>query len=383
MTKTKVEKPATISFIRRVVRVVVIIPAILLLCLAILVGVLLVYSPGKPEPFLDESGGELAGSISEKIRVNINGIDQGMFIKSKNKANPVLLILHGGPGMPEYAISRRYPIVLEDYFTVCWWEQRGAGMSYNADISPESMTFEQLISDTLEVTNYLRNRFGQEKIYLMAHSGGSFVGIQAAARAPELYTAYIGVSQISNQFESEQLAYNYMIQQFTRLGDKRMLRKFEKYPITDINTPSYYTMRDAPMHKLGIGTTHNMRSVITGVFLPVMLQKEYTLTEKLNIWRGKFFTTRTADLWRKLVMTDLSNNLRELDIPVYFFHGIYDYTVSYPLAKDYFDKLKAPKKGFYTFEQSAHSPLFEEPDKIKFIFEEDILQGVNNHADKN
>lgn len=383
MTDTKVERAVMVSFMRRVVvRVVVIIPAVLLICLAIVVGVLFVYSPGKPEPFLDENGGLLAGSISEKIHININGVEQGMYIKSKNEANPVLLILHGGPGMPEYAISRSYPIVLEDYYTVCWWEQRGAGMSYSADIPPETMTFEQLISDTLEVTHYLSSRFGQEKIYLMAHSGGSFIGIQVAARAPELYTAYIGISQISNQFESEQLAYTYMIEQYTRLGNKRMLKKFEQYPISAINTSSYYTMRDAPMHKLGIGTTHNMKSVISGVFLPVMLHKEYTLTEKLNIWRGKAYTTKTADLWRKLVMTDLTNNVRELDIPVYFFHGIYDYTVSYPLAKDYFDKLQAPVKGFYTFDKSAHSPLFEEPDKIQYILQKDILQGVNSHADK-
>ena len=81
-------------------------------------------------------------------------------------------------------------------------------------------------------------------------------------------------------------------------------------------------------------------------------------------------------------MTDLTSNVRELDIPVYFFHGIYDCTVSYPLAKDYFDKLQAPVKGFYAFDESAHSPLFEEPDKIRYILREDILQGVNSHADK-
>lgn len=369
------------SFVRRVVRIMLIIPAVLLICMFILVGVLLASSPGKLEPFLNENGRPLAGSISEKILVNINGVEQGMFIKGKDKTKPVILFLHGGPGMPEYAVSRRYPLVLENYFTVCWWEQRGAGLSYSSDILPETMTFEQLISDTLEVTNYLRKRFGQEKIYLMGHSGGSFIGIQAAARAPELYNAYIAVAQISNQLESEKLAYNYMIEQFTRLGDKRMLQKFKKYSITEINMPSYYTMRDAPMHKLGIGTTHNMKSVISGVFLPIMLHNEYTLSEKINIWRGKFLTTKTYDLWNKLVATDLTKKVQRLDIPVYFIHGIYDYTVSYSLAKDYFEELQAPMKGFYTFEQSAHSPLFEEPKKMQQILQEDVLVGANNLAD--
>jgi len=354
--------------------------AILIACVFIVVGVLLVKSPGKPEPFMDEKGRPLAGSISEKIYVNINGVEQGMFIKGRDKMKPVLLFLHGGPGMPEYAVARRYPMVLENDFIVCWWEQRGAGLSYNSDIPLETMTFEQMISDTIEVTNYLRKRFGQEKIYLMAHSGGTFTGIQAVSQAPELYHAYIAMAQITNQLESEKLAYKYMIEQFTRHDNKRMLSKLRRFAIDEINTPSYYTLRDEMMHKLGIGTTHNMKSVISGVFLPTMLQDEYTLSEKINIWRGKYFTTKTANLWGKLVVTDLTNKVQKIDIPVYFFHGIYDYTVSYTLTKDYFNKLQAPLKGFYTFEQSAHSPLFEEPERLQQIIREDVLAGVNNHA---
>ncbi|MDF2593035.1 MAG: alpha/beta hydrolase [Clostridia bacterium] len=381
MTNKNIKKPINKSFIRRVVRMMLTIFAISLACVFILVGVLLVRSSGKPEPFLDEKGRPLAGSISEKIYVNINGMEQGMFIKGKDKTKPVLLFLHGGPGMPEYAVGRRYPMVLENNFTVCWWEQRGAGLSYNSDIPLETMTFEQLISDTIEVTNYLRKRFGQEKIYLMAHSGGAFIGIQAAAKAPELYHAYIAMAQITNQLESEKLAYKYMFEQFARNENKRMFHKIEKYTIDEMNTPSYYALRDEMMHKLGIGTTHHMKSVISGIFWPVMLHDEYTLSEKINIWRGKFFNTKTANLWSELVVTDLTNKVQKLDIPVYFFHGIYDYTVSYTLAKDYFNKLQAPLKGFYTFEQSAHSPLFEEPEKIQRIIREDVLTGVNNQTD--
>ena len=91
-----------------------------------------------------------------------------MFIRSKDVTHPVLLYLHGG--IPDYFLTRSYPTGLEDYFTVVWWEQRGSGLSYSADIPPETMTVEQLVSDTLEVTNYLRHRFGKEKTYLMGHS---------------------------------------------------------------------------------------------------------------------------------------------------------------------------------------------------------------------
>jgi pimeloyl-ACP methyl ester carboxylesterase len=112
----------------------------------------------------------LGSSLSEKAFADINGVRQGMFIQSKDITNPVLLCLHGG--LPEYFLTERYPTGLENDFTVAWWEQRGAGLSYSPHIPPETMTSEQFIADTLSVTSYLRRRFGKEKIYLMAHSGG-------------------------------------------------------------------------------------------------------------------------------------------------------------------------------------------------------------------
>jgi pimeloyl-ACP methyl ester carboxylesterase len=314
------------------------------------------------------------------VFVNINGVEQGMFIQSKDTTNPVLLYLHGG--IPDYFLTPKYPTGLEDYFTVVWWEQRGSGLSYSADIPRETMTLEQMISDTLAVTNYLRQRFGKEKIYLMGHSGGTFIGIQTAAQAPELYYAYIGVAQMSNQLKSEKLAYDYMLQQFKENGNTKMVQKLEAAPVTmtDGTPDAYRALRDPAMHSLGIGTTHDIKSVVTGLFLPSLQFQEYTLSEKVNLWRGKA-SSGISILWYTMITTDLSKQVPELDLPVYFFHGIYDYTCSYTEAKAYFEKLKAPVKGFYTFEQSAHSPLFEEPEKMQKILLEDVLTGANSLAD--
>jgi pimeloyl-ACP methyl ester carboxylesterase len=304
-----------------------------------------------------------------------------MFIKSKDVTNPVLLYLHGG--MPDYFLTEKYPTGLEDYFTVVWWEQRGSGLSYSPDIPRETMTLEQMISDTLGMTNYLRHRFGKEKIYLMGHSGGTFIGIQAAARAPELYYAYIGVAQMSNQLQSEKLAYDYMLEQFKKNGNTKMVQKLEAAPVTvKGGTPyPYLLLRDQAMHSLGVGTTHDMNSVITGVFLPSFQSHDYTFGEKIDLWRGKA-SSGVASLWDEMITTDLNERLPEIDLPIYFFHGIYDYTCSYTLAKDYFEKLQAPVKGFYTFEQSAHSPIFEESEKVQKILQEDVLAGGNNLADR-
>jgi pimeloyl-ACP methyl ester carboxylesterase len=353
---------------------------VLLACILILLGVLLAWSPGRPIPIVNENGSPLAGSISEKIFINVNGLQQGMFIKSKNARNPVLLYLHGG--MPEYFLTKRYPTDLEDYFTVVWWEQRGSGISFSTDIPPETMTLEQMIADTLEVTNYLRHRFGKEKIYLMGHSHGTFIGIQVAAQAPRLYYAYLGVAQMSNQLKSESLAYEYMLQRFKENGNKGMARKLEAAPVTmtDGTPAAYLACRDEAMHSLGIGTTHDMNSVITGIFLASLTIREYTLIEKVKLWRGKS-RSGVSSLWDEMLATDLTEKTPELDLPVYFFHGIYDYTVSYTEAKSYFEKLKAPIKGFYTFEQSAHSPTFEEPEKMQRILREDVLSGSIRLAD--
>ena len=324
----------------------------LFVCILIFAGILLAWSSGKIEPFLDANGDVLAGSVSEKKHVMINGVQQGMIIRSKDISNPVLLFLHGGPGMPEYFLEEKYPAGLEEHFTVCWWEQSGAGLSYHSELQAETITAEQLVADTLEVTNYLREQFGQDKIYLMGHSWGTFLGIQAAAQSPELYHAYIGISQISRQAESERLAYTHMLAQYQAVGNTKMARKLEAYPIhsDDAAFASYVSsfLRDEAMHELGIGTTRAMRSTALGIFLPVMQCRAYTLDEKINLWRGKAFLAHSTTLRERMYATDLTDQVPELEIPVYFFSGLYDYTVSYTLAREYFEQLQAPIKGFYT-----------------------------------
>lgn len=347
--------------------------------LLIITVTLLLLSTGKLEPFKDKNGKPLEGSISEKIFVMIGGVKQGMFIKSKNHGNPVLLYLHGG--LPDYFLSKNHPTKLEDYFTVVWWEQRGSGLSYSASIPADSMLLDQFISDTKELTNYLRTRFEKEKIYLMGRSGGTFIGIHAAATAPELYHAYIGVGQMSDHLKSEKLAYKYILKKYREAGDRKMVRKLEASPVTNVIPHGYLKLRDQAMHSLGIGTTRDMNSIINGVFIPSLMCREYTLKEKINLWLGKA-KAGVHPLWNTILATDFTQQLNEISIPVYFFHGIYDYTVSYPLAKKYFEALHAPLKGFYTFNNSAHSPIFEEPGKVGRIIENDILNHKTSLADK-
>ena len=189
------------------------------------------------------------------------------------------------------------------------------------------------------------------------------------------------MGQMAHQIKSEKLAYEYMLQQFKANGNTKMVRKLEKAPVMASVPlpPAYAAVRDEAMHTLGVGTTHDMKSVVTGIFLPSWRFSDYTLREKINLWRGKLFSH--AILWDEMIATDLTQKVTALNLPVYFFHGRYDYTCSYDLAKVYFNQITAPLKGFYTFEHSAHSPIFEEPEKMRQILQEDVVAGTNRLAD--
>lgn len=318
--------------------------------------------------------------MNEKIFVEINGLNQGMFLQSENIKNPVLLFLHGGPGSPEIAFTEKYPTGLEKIFTVCWWEQRGSGISYSPKIKPEEMTIEQMISDTIEVVNYLKERFNKEKIYVMGHSWGSLLGVLTVNQAPHLFQAYIGIGQVARQAESERLAYTFMLEEFRKANNKKMVRKLEKFPINnggDINF-RYLGVRSKSMMKLGVGIMHHCTSMME-IMMMVLSSKSYTLKEKFNFAMGGNFSIKY--LWDFVLDTDLINQVPELKVPVYILQGKYDYQVSYTIAMEFSQKLKAPVKGFYTFENSAHSPCFEEPQKMCNILRTDVLEGKVDLSD--
>jgi pimeloyl-ACP methyl ester carboxylesterase len=346
-----------------------------------LIIILIILSPGNPKQFLDKNGNKLKNSISEKIFLDINGSKQGMFIKGNNLDNPILLYLHGG--MPDYFLTEKYPTQLEDNFIMVWWEQRNCGISYNSGSSENSTSIEQLVDDTIFLTKYLLKRFNKKKIYLMGHSGGTFLGVYVIDKAPEIYEAYIGIAQMSDQLQSEKLAYDYMLNKYREMNNQKMIQQFESYNFNDNqNIPEeYLKIRDNAMHELGIGTMRNMRNIVTDLFLPSLLFSEYSITEKYHLWAGKS-KSGISQNWTAMSRTNLIETKNNFKVPIYFFHGLYDHTCSYELAKKYFDKINAPIKGFYTFDQSAHSPLFEEPEKMNKILINDVKNLRADLADK-
>ena len=323
-------------------------------------------SPGRLKPLKDADGREIASALAEKTFLEIGGLRQGMFIRSENPANPVILFLHGGPGSPELPmiIPAEHPERLEKYFTVCYWDQRGAGMSFDKSLTPANATVERFVEDTRGVTEYLRERFGVDKIYLMGHSWGSDLGVRTIQKYPELYAAYIGIGQVTRQHESERLAYDYMLAHATEIGDGKAVEQLKKFDPAADDFPSVEYIvgpRSALMNKYGIGQTRKPVSMASTA-KNILLFGGYTLSEKVKYVQGMVFSMNHVA--RYVGAYDMFSSATRFEIPVYVMQGRWDYQVSHVLAEKWMGEIEAPAKGFFSFDDSAHSPNMEEPEKF-------------------
>jgi pimeloyl-ACP methyl ester carboxylesterase len=126
-------------------------------------------------------------------------------IRGESVTNPVLILVHGGPGFPEMRLFRHFNAALEKSFTVVYWEQRGTDKSFDRKISRSSMTVEQFLADMDELVDLIRKRFGKDKVTVYGHSWGSALGVLYSARFPEKVSAYVGACQIGDWRASELL----------------------------------------------------------------------------------------------------------------------------------------------------------------------------------
>ncbi len=336
-----------------------------ILPVAILLIILLVLPP---------SFGELpkVHRISEKIFLEINKTKLGLILLSDKIENPVLLVCGGGPGIPQYLMESLYPSVLPEYFTVCYFDYRGTGLSYDGSTNPDSMTKDRFIDDTLQVTEYLKERFRQDKIYILGHSFGTFVALNTVDQYPENYVAYLAMSQTCDQQKSERVAYDYMRNRYEELGDRSMVMQFDEYNIRgseeDYKRYTGSNLRDKAMHSLGVGTASDMDNVITDLFFPSLRIKAYTPLERINIWKGKAASGKYA-VHNESRLFNAFEAVPSIEIPVYFFAGENDMTCCTSLQKEYYEMIEAPEKKFFLYEGCAHSPIYEDAEKTRDIFD--------------
>lgn len=311
--------------------------------------------------------------LSEKTSVQVDDASIGLILLSNNTDNPVLLVCGGGPGIPEYLMESLYPSVLPEFFTVCYFDYRGTGLSFDGKTDPDSMTADRFIDDVLQVTDYLKDRFGQDKIYIMGHSFGTYIALNTVQRHPENYVAYLAMSQNCDQHRSELIAYDYMRNCYLEQGNSSMVTKFDEYNIResedDYRRYTSSSLRDKAMHSLGVGTTADMDNVITDLFFPSLKVMAYTPIERINIWRGKA-ASREYTVHEDSRVFNAFEEIPDIEIPIFFFAGENDMTCCTSLQKEYYEMIEAPEKEYFLYEGCAHSPVYEDSDRTREILSE-------------
>jgi len=351
---------------------------IVVLFLVLVITFLFYVSPQKTTPFTDENGNILPNSVAEILALNINGVSQRLLIRGKDKNNPVLLHLHGGPGVPDYPLIKEGKVNIEDIFTVCYWDQRGAGASFKEGISNSSMNLKQIVNDGEQVTLYLLDRFKKDKIFLQGHSWGSIVGSFLAQKSPDLFHAYIGIGQVGNNFQSEQISYDYALAESKKANYLEGIEILEKIGRPPYQTDEEWQENSGPQRMI-LGKFENPNEKTPkstfDYYSLYTLHREYSLSEKLNFINGMDFSEQ--NLWLECVKTNLLESIPVQKIPVYILQGKYDKHTCTAVAKNYFDTLNAPTKKYVEFENSAHEPHITEFKKYKEILQNEVLKNYN------
>jgi pimeloyl-ACP methyl ester carboxylesterase len=286
-------------------------------------------------------------SIASLERIRIGGVDQYILIRGNDASLPVMLFLHGGPGMPAMYLTHAFQHELEEAFVVVQWDRRACGKSYREDIN-STLTSEQLVADAVELTNVLRARFHQDRIYLVGHSWGTYLGMLVIARHPELYHAYVGIGQLARSSPIAAIQDEYIRQSARRLGDQDSIKELEEKGAS---------VRETLLFKFG-GEIHNAKSFVP-LLLTGLAAPEYSLRDARNIPKGVSLYSRY--FVNNSISGELMDVITQVNIPVYFFTGRHDYTDPFALTEQYFSKINAPRKQIVWFEESAHFPFYEEP----------------------
>ena len=314
----------------------------------------LIASPGRVTPILDANGIPLAGSVAEITTVPIGGHDQAVMIRGRSVDNPVLLYLAGGPGGTDLG-AMRADVTLEQDFVVATWEQRGVGKSYTALDPIETLTVEQTVADTVELTNYLRDRFGEERIYLVGNSWGSVLAVRAAQAHPELYHAVVSTGQMVSPTETDRLFYEDTLRWADATGNAALVSELRA------NGPPPYD--DLLMYEPANGHEHDWnpypeldlaKEMPGNLFVP-----ENSLMDRINGLRS--FLDTFSVLYPHLRDMDFRRDATELQVPYYMVLGAHEARGRAVPANEWFEMLAAPSKERVIFEHSGHRPQFEEP----------------------
>lgn len=311
--------------------------------------------PGNTTPFRGPNGEILPDSIAETGYFRLGGIDQWAMIRGENLANPLLILLHGGPGLTETRLFRHFNAPLEKSFTVVYWDQRGTGKSYDPKIPKSSMTVEQFVTDLDELVDAMRSRVRKTRIAIFGHSWGSALGVLYTARFPEKVAVYAGSGQIGNWPAGESASYAFAVAEAQRLNNRKALKELRDIgppPYTVSNLWTERTWLQRFEGHLGPKTLWKMARIILG-------RPESSIFDLPNLVRGFRFSLDA--MWAEVSSLNLLKLAPALQVPVFFLLGRRDHWVPPETSLAYFDALTAPSKKLVWFEESGHEPFIDEP----------------------
>ena len=287
--------------------------------------------------------------------IKIGEISQYIDVRGKDERNPLLIILHGGPGSSVSHIASKLQVDLEEDFLVVNWDQRGAGRTYTEETPKESMNINQFVDETMELIDYLLNIHKQKKLYLAGHSWGSILGLITASKYPDKIHAYNGIGQVANMKQGEEVSYQFAYNEARARKNIQAIQDLEiigEPPFKDPETGIEIKMKY--IHQFG-GSSRNF-----DVFAFLLNNIPKDLSEQY--FKGLDFSSKY--LFPQMMDINFFETIKVLDIPVYFIMGKYDYQTPTEIVKDYYDILEAPSKNLIIFEESAHCPNYEEPEKF-------------------
>ncbi|HHU6749892.1 TPA: alpha/beta fold hydrolase [Staphylococcus pseudintermedius] len=316
---------------------------------------------------------EQDGRTVQKHYLTLNGHRQGVIIESRGIDKPILLVVHGGPGFPLYSFFRAHHIDLTDRYTVVFWDQRGTGMSY----THETVEMVDLISDLYQLIQFLCRHFQQNQVYLMCHSFGTIIGTHAAHRYPELIAAYIGMGQLGDVFRNEQCILQHLRFLAHEERNQRAIKRLNAIHLTrDFNQDCQYEKaRQRYTARYHVGFSSHGYSVWR-MFRVMMQTPYYRLMERMNIVRGSLSTFE--HLTREMAHTNLNDIAQEIKIPFYILQGVHDMQTTYEDSKAFFENVGSAEKRFYAFQDTAHAPFVDEPEKMIEIMHEIVDRHVTS-----
>ena len=311
--------------------------------------------------------------IDRKEKIDLGGVKQAIHIWGTKPENPVVLFLHGGPGVPNrHGMAKNHMDLLDD-FTIVAWDQRGTGGSYFG-CDPATLTLDQLIADCAQLLDYLCENMHKDKIFLLGASWGTELGTFVCHRHPDKVAGYIGYGQVVNGIENENVSYAYVLNKAKEAGNAEDIAELEKIgpPVNGQYKPVFEgLMAQRRLLKKYGGHSTKKGGYFTGTVLPILTSPELDLQAKIGTAKG--YKVCLSQMWPTIVNYDFVKECNTFQMPYYIFQGRLDNNTPASLVQAFYDAIQAPDKDLVWFEHSAHGPMGEEPEKFKKLMREKLL----------